>query len=560
VHAELLIRGGTVIDGTGAPGFVADVAVIDGRIAAVGGEHTADAELDAAGCVVAPGFVDIHTHYDAQVFWDGSLTPSCWHGVTTVVAGNCGFSIAPLRAEHRAMMIETLQKVEDMSADTLAAGVNWDAFESYAEYLDAVERTGLMLNFGGYVGHTAVRLYVLGAEASDRPATTEELERMRGLVADSIAAGALGFASSAARTHTGFGGKPVPSRLGDVDEVAALVAPLREAGQGVVALSFGDPITFEDVYTVQQRAGRPTTWTPLLQMQGTDHDSRLKANTEARRAGRAVWGQTAVRPMVFEERLAAPFLMSKYPAVQRLVRLAADEQPALAADPAWRAELKAQYADSPLPAPWSTVTVGASPNQPGTVGHDLAALAREAESTPLDVLADLAIKDRMQTRISFPVANFDTAEVAKLLTSEGVLLGLGDGGAHVNQLCDACFPSELLGTWVRERGVLPLEQAVRKLTAEPADFLGLTDRGRIRVGLAADITVFDPATVTPGPLRRIADFPAGGERLVADQGQGIRHVVVNGTPIRVEGRTAECAVPPGKVLRSGPNGVAAGRG
>jgi N-acyl-D-aspartate/D-glutamate deacylase len=545
-----LIRGGTVIDGSGRPGVVADVAVAGGQIAAVGGVHTAEAELDATGCVVAPGFVDIHTHYDAQVFWDPSLTPSSWHGVTTVVAGNCGFSIAPLRAEHRAMMIETLQKVEDMSAETLRAGVDWDCFESFAEYLDAVERSGVMLNFGCYIGHTAVRLHVLGKEASDRAATADELGQMRALVADGIAAGAMGFASSAARTHTGFGGKPVPSRLGDVDEVATLVEPLRDAGRGVIALSFGDPITFEDVYAIQQHAGRPLTWTPLLQLPGTDHDARLSANTEARQAGQDVWGQTAVRPVVFEERLGAPFLMSKYKAVQALVALPTGEQVVLAADPAWRDQLKAQFADSPLPAPWRLVTVGASPTHPEVVGRDLVTLAAESGTTPLDVLLELAVADRMQTRISFPSANFEAGEVAKLLTADGVLLGLGDGGAHVNQLCDSCFPSELLGTWVRDRGVLGLEQAVRKLTSEPADFLGLTDRGRLSVGLAADITVFDPATIAPGPLRRTRDFPADGERLVADQGQGIRHVIVNGTPVRVDGQAVECPTPPGKVLRS----------
>ena len=233
MDAEIVIRGGMVIDGTGAPGRRADVGVRDGRIVSIGERLRGDRELDAGGQIVAPGFIDIHTHYDAQVFWDPGLTPSSFHGVTTVVAGNCGFSIAPVRSDGVGIVGRTLQHVEDMSFDTLAAGVPWSDFETFPQYLDAVDRSGVALNFGCYVGHTAVRLYVMGEAAYERPATPEELARMQQVVADAMAGGAIGFATSASPTHNGDKGRPVPSRVGDLDElrVIARAAPAGTPGR-----------------------------------------------------------------------------------------------------------------------------------------------------------------------------------------------------------------------------------------------------------------------------------------------------------------------------------------
>jgi N-acyl-D-aspartate/D-glutamate deacylase len=554
VSADLVIRGGLVIDGTGAPGFVADVAVERGTITAIGaGAGTGvdgDRSLDADGCVVAPGFIDLHTHYDAQVFWDPGLTPSSWHGVTTVVAGNCGFSLAPLRPEHRDLMIETLQNVEDMLPDTLRVGVDWDAFGSYGDYLDAVERRGVRVNFGGFVGHTAVRLSVLGAQASDRPATPEELAAMQVLVAEAIDAGALGFATSFGPSHRGVGGRPVPSRLSDMEELLTLLAPLRDSGKGVVAMLPGEGVTIPDVYHVQRAVGRPLTWTPMLVMRNFPHEELLAANDAARRAGQDVWAQTAVRPIVFQETLRRPFVLSSFPTMGALTGADDAARAVAMADPEWRHRLQGEMEVWSLA--WADITVSDSPTRPDVVGRTIQDLAAEAGAKPLDTMLDLALADGLDTRLSIPVANADPVAVGPLLRAEGVLLGLGDGGAHVGQLCDACYPTDLLGRWVRDRGVMSIEAAIRKLTGEPAGFLGLSDRGVLAPGRAADICVFDPATVAPGRLRRVRDLPADGERLVADTGTGIRHLVVNGTPVRVEGEEVNLEARPGTVLRGSP--------
>ena len=255
--ADVVIRGGTVIDGTGRPGVRADVAIDGDTIIEIGSGLRGDREVDAAGQIVCPGFIDIHSHYDAQVFWDPALTPSSHHGVTTVVAGNCGFSIAPVKPSDRELLVRTLMHVEDMSPDTLFAGVPWDSFETFPEYLNAVESRGTVLNYACYVGHTAVRMYVMGEAAYERAATDDEVATMRGIVYDAIAAGATGFATSAAPTHNGEGGRPVPSRVADIDELRSLLMPLRDLQRGVGALLPGGVIPAQQVFDLQRNIGRP---------------------------------------------------------------------------------------------------------------------------------------------------------------------------------------------------------------------------------------------------------------------------------------------------------------
>lgn len=545
---DLIITGGTVCDGTGSPAYGADVEVTGSVITAIGANLHGDRVLDATGCVLAPGFIDIHTHYDAQVFWDPLLTPSSWHGVTTVVAGNCGFSIAPLRREHRDLMVDTLRIVEDMNGDTLRAGVPWDEFESYPDYLDAVARRGVRLNFAGYVGHTAVRLNVMGEEAFERAARPDEIERMRTIVRDAILAGAIGFSTSSVSSHFGAGGRPVPSRAADLDEMVAVTQPLREEGRGVVSIVAGERVGYADVFTLQRRTGRPLTWTPMLAMPGFDHQRWLRANDDARAAGQQVWGQTTCRPIVFQENLANPFTLQRFPAFAELGRGDREARLRSYRDDAWRRRANAEMSDREPAVNWAAITVGETETRADLVGRSLLELAAELQTTPLDLMLDVALSDDLATRFNVAVANFEPAAVGPLLQAEGVLIGLADSGAHVGQLCDACFATDLLATWVRERGVLSLEEAIRKLTSEPAGFLGLTDRGVIAPGKAADICVFDPATVAPGALRRVRDFPAHGERLVADTPVGVRHVIVNGVTVRREGVDVDVAARPGEVL------------
>src|SRR5438034_7504029 len=261
---ELVIKGGTVVDGTGTPGVRADVAIDHGRITAVGANLQGDRVLDAGDHVVAPGFVDIHTHYDAQVFWDPELTPSCYHGVTTVVAGNCGFSIAPTRPADRDLLGRTMEKVEDMDPECLAIGIPWDEFESFPEYLDAVRRRGTMLNFAVYIGHTPLRLYVMGGDAADRPAKPEEIDAMVAMIDEAMEAGAAGFATSRAVTHLGADGRPIPSRVADQAEFEALARAVAGTGRGVVGVNGGEGLGFTDCYKMQSAIGAPITFTAVL--------------------------------------------------------------------------------------------------------------------------------------------------------------------------------------------------------------------------------------------------------------------------------------------------------
>ena len=557
VH-DLVIKGGTVVDGTGAPGFAADVAVQGGRIAEVGKGLLGRQELDAGGHVVAPGFIDIHTHYDAQVFWDPGLTPSSFHGVTTVIAGNCGFSIAPVKPTGVGILGRTLQHVEDMSLDTLVAGVPWDEFEDFGQYLDAVERRGVGLNYGCYVGHTAVRLFVMGDEAYERPATHDEVAAMQQIVATALAAGAAGFASSASPTHNGDGGRPVPSRVADLAELTALAEPLRDAARGVLALLPGGVFSNQQVFDLQRHIGRPITWTALLTIKGYPYHEGVIAEHEAARAqGVDVWPQVSCRPLTFQMNLAEPFTLNMRSSFSALMGLSHDERTATYRDREWRSAAWAELAGrqkGTLPFNWASLSVAESGHHPELIGRNVVELADGRGCTPLDVLLDTSLDDDLTTRFNSVLANDDPDAIAWLLPRDGVLLGLADSGAHVSQLCDACFATDLLGNWVRDREVMSLERAVHKLTAEPAGVYDLDDRGVIEVGRAADLVVFDPDTVAPGPLRRVRDFPADGERLTADAPVGVRHTLVNGTPIRVDNETVVDATGPddrrpGVVLR-----------
>ncbi|MBV8951086.1 MAG: amidohydrolase family protein [Actinobacteria bacterium] len=543
MSAQLVIRGGTVIDGTGAPGVRADVAIENGRISAIGRDLEGDEVLDADEHIVAPGFIDIHTHYDAQVFWDPGLTPSCYHGVTTVVAGNCGFSIAPTRAEHRDLIARTLENVEDMDVAALEAGIPWD-FVTFGEYLASVERHGLGLNYAAYIGHTALRLFVMGDDAYEREAKPDELAQMQSVLRDAMNAGAAGFATSFAPTHRGAEGKPVPSRFASRDEFEALLAVMGEVGRGVVAVAPGENVGIPALYDLQLAVGVPFTYGALLTSPNGAHRKLVEINDAGWERGAQVWPQVSPRPLTFAMTLAEPFTLNMKPSFAALMAGSLDARREAYADPEWRRTTSEQWKGmSGFGTPrWDTYDVAESRAHPELNGSRIADIARQRGTTPFDAVLDLALDEPdLALRVRAVLLNDDADEVAFLLAQEHCTLGLSDAGAHVGQLCDAPEPTDFLGNWVRDRGVVPLEAAVRKLTGVQADLFGLRDRGYLRDGAWADVVVFDPATVAPGPLRRVRDFPAGSERLTADQASGIRHLVVNGTPVQVDGTRREGA-------------------
>ncbi|MDI2128039.1 N-acyl-D-amino-acid deacylase family protein [Yinghuangia seranimata] len=549
-----VLRGGLVADGTGGALYRADVALSAGRVTELGPDVEAmpgDRVLDASGCVVAPGFIDVHTHYDAQVFWDPACTPSSYHGVTTAVLGNCGFSLAPCRPDRRALMVRMLHDLEDMRTDTLEAGIGW-GFATFGEYLDAVERLGPVINLAAYVGHSAVRIDVMGEEAYEREATDLEVAEMRMAVRDALAAGAIGFATSASPT-----GRRCPSRFAGAAETTGLLDELRDAGRGVASFVPGGAFDHAALYELQPRIGRPFTWTALLALADGRHREWADLHRAGTAAGADVHPQVTCRPLVAQTTLLAPFALraaslAELEGSSMLLRAAAYR------DRGWRDRLAAELAEGLLAPRWDRWFVAESGDE-ALVGRTVAEVAEERDTAPLDCALDIALADDLATRFTVVLANDDEAEVADLLTLDGAVLGLSDAGAHPDQICDAVLPTDLLGGWVRDRGVLALPAAVRKLTGEPADLFGLADRGYLRVGAAADVVVFDPAAIGPGPIRRVTDFPADADRLVADAPTGVRHVLVAGVPIRCEERQVDRPIDfwghaPGRVLRSTADG------
>ncbi|MGZ4785228.1 MAG: N-acyl-D-amino-acid deacylase family protein [Acidimicrobiales bacterium] len=561
---DLVIRGGTVVDGTGAPGIAADVAIEDGRVVAIEpGDALADAEaretIDATGRVVAPGFVDIHTHYDAQILWDRMLTVSPWHGVTTVVTGNCGFGVAPTRPAHRDLIVRTLEKVEGMSAAALRAGLGepWP-FETFPEYLDAVEARGPAINVAPMIGHTPVRLAVMGEESTEREATPDEVAAMRAIVAEAIEAGALGFATSKSTTHVGYEGRPVPSRAATVDEIATIAGALGEAGRGVIQATMGSGFAFHEFAEIAKATGRPISWTALLAGAGGPGISAmlLSESIKLLDQGIPVHPQVSCRPLNFEFTMAEPFpfeSMRLFAPISAAPDLATKRR--IYADAEFRREFRDKLSGGKagvLGGSWDRTVVSWFPPDPGLEGSNVAGLATERGIDPSDLVLDLAIESDLAARFRMAVLNYDEDEVEVLLTDPHTMLGLSDAGAHASQLCDSGFSTHLLSRWVRERKALTLEDAVRKLTSEPAEIFGITDRGLLAPGRAADVVVFDPATVACSDLRRVHDQPAGADRLVADA-IGIDAVVVNGVTIRRAG--ADVVDPrgplPGRLLRNG---------
>ena len=553
VH-ELVVRGGMVADGTGHEARLADIGVDNGRVTAIGSGLRGEDTLDAEGCLVGPGFIDLHTHYDPQVLWDPFLSPSSQLGVTSVVAGNCGFSIAPCPPALRDSMIRTLVSVEDMSADTLRAGIDW-SFETYGEYLGAVAKRGTAINFGGYVGHTAVRLWVMGDDAYERAATPDEIARMAGVVSGAITSGALGFSSDRSPFHRGDGGRRVPSAMATREEVEAIWRAVAAQGWGLIHVAPGED--FEWVYELQPTIGVPVTWSAILAyppdaVSKAPWSHKLERHRIGSDRGANVHPQVTCRPLIFQISMADPSSFYVVPAFA--VVSAADRagRIKLYGDPAWRQRAR-QEIDSGkyVDIRWDRCRVTETSDQ-SAEGVSLAELADRRGSHPLDVALDIALADDLKTRVTVTFGNDDPDAVALLLQEPGCVLGLSDAGAHVGQMCDSIMPLDFLANWVRDRKLMSPEEGIRRLTGELADLIGLHQRGYLREGLAADMVVLDWDRLSPGGTHRVADFPAAGSRVTADDPSGLRHIVVNGVPIRRDEEPVAAGPLPGQLLSNRP--------
>jgi len=552
---DLKITGGTIVDGTGASRYLGDLGIKDGRIVAMG-DAPAEAQrsIDATGRIVAPGFVDIHTHYDAQVLWDPLVSCSPWHGVTTIVMGNCGFSVAPTRPEHRDLIMRTLENVEGMSVEALRAGLGDWGFETFPEYLDALDTNGCAVNMAAMVGHTALRMYVLGEEATEREATEGEIARQRELVTEALEAGALGFATSRATTHVGYEGRPVPSRLATSEEIIEIAQALGDVG-GVMQATQGRGLSHDEFARIAETTGANVSWTALLASTlgpGSHLKDLEKAHALADR-GLPVFPQVAVQPIQFEMSWKAPFIYEGMRVFQPVAQSDFEGRKAYYGDRDWREQFKDKAGNGgKIGDRWARTEITWFPPDPSMEGKNVQVLADELGQDPVDVMLDMALDADLDMRIVQDVVNHDRDEIDELLHDPTTVIGLSDAGAHASQLCDAKYSTEFLSTFVRERESFDLEQAVHMLTQRPAQIFGIEDRGTLNDGGWADVVVFDMENVGHEGKRRVYDLPAGADRLVSDA-TGIDAVVVNGTIIRQHGEDAVSAESslPGKLLRHG---------
>ncbi|HET9728983.1 MAG TPA: amidohydrolase family protein [Acidimicrobiia bacterium] len=558
---DLIIRNGTVVDGTGAPGVRADLGIQGGRIAAIGAvDESARRTIDAEGKVVAPGFVDIHTHYDAQVFWDTTLSPWPLHGVTTVIGGNCGFTIAPLEPEHGDYLMRMLARVEGMPIGALESGVPWD-WRSFGEYLDRIDGT-LAPNAGFLVGHSTIRRVVMGDRATKGEASADDVAAMRELLGASLAAGGMGFSSSWARTHNDAAGDMVPSRYANEDEMVALCRVVRDHPgttlEFIPCVGLFEDFAPEIMTKMSVAADRPVNWNVLFVGKHSDAmtDHNLGASDYARERGGRVLALTV--PFVPSPRICFDngFLLDTIPGWEKPMALPHDEKKAMLASRDGRAVLR-DAASQPSTGfqlgNWGVYVINetfAAENKRWE-GKQVSEIAAARGVDEFDALCDIVVADDLMTGFGFPSRPDDdeTWQARMKVWRDGrAVVGASDAGAHLDFLATFNYSTVLLGEPVRARGLMPIEEAVHLLTDVPARLYGIKDRGRIADGWHADIVVIDPETVGPQPVRMRFDLPTGAPRLYGGA-DGIDHVLVNGAEIVDHGEFTDAR--PGTLLRSG---------
>jgi N-acyl-D-aspartate/D-glutamate deacylase len=539
---DLVVRNARICDGSGGPSRYGSVAITDRKIVAVdknlsGGKR----EINGDGLTLAPGFIDIHTHYDAQISWDRLLTPSCWHGVTSVLMGNCGVGVAPCGPSQREVLAWDLVNVEAMSYEVLMNAVSWE-WESFPQYIDAIKRHGTALNIAMMVPLAPLRFYAMGEASMERAANAAEIERMAQLLREAVNAGACGFSLTISPQHIGYRGRPLVCRLAGNEELTALAHVLRQAGRGIIQINLprsqNGLITdhsYDTVTLLARESGRPVTFTPFVTMPGCAPDlvEQLRARLEpAWREGLRIRTQTGCRPIKIYLNLKEPFIFGAYaawkPAINRNLQDQIDYYRSAQFRTAFREEMK-QGMGVAFRNRWDLLVVARTYKDANKrfLNKNIMQVASMVGKDPLDAFLDLALDENLDTGFTLAAANYEEDMLIKQIQADYMMIGLSDAGAHVDQLCDAGMPTHLLAEWVRKRGLMTLEEGVRRLTSDPADFFGFVNKGRVAPGYDADLVLFNPEELELLPQEWVQDLPCGRQRIV-ERAEGYACTIVGG--------------------------------
>ena len=541
---DVLIRGARVCDGRADKSFHADVGVRDGMIALVGrADEPAKQVIDAGGLALMPGIIDLHTHYDAQVTWDATLSPSVALGVTTAVMGNCGFGIAPCPPSLRETLLRNLSVVEGMNVDALLAGTQWD-FETFPQYLDMLERRRPLANLAVLAQHSTIRNAVMGEDASaSRSPSPAQLEKMRTLVAEALDAGAIGFASSFSPNHSGWGSRPMPSTMAPDEELKALVAVLGEKQRGIFVMATGSRATPEFMETLAADTGRPAFMVTVLTMYNRAEPDRARQMydrcAKALARGREVYIHANCQPLSFDFTLREPYILYSHDAFDRIKPAPAEARAQLYREQAFRDRLRYNFKH-----PKQGILFYGDWSQVERDGVAVTELAKRERKDPLEYVFDLPLDVQLVAKLY----QNDDAGVAPLLKHPAGVIALSDAGAHLIYFCDAGYGLHFLAHWVRETGTFTLEEGVRRLTSDPARKYRIPRRGLIAPDHHADLLLFDPSRVGVSKLRRVNDLPGGGQRMLRDP-EGVHGVWVNGVQVFDGSRYTALDSGPGQVLR-----------
>ncbi len=569
---DIVIRGGTILDGTGGEAFTGDIAIDNDRLTAIGGKAgAAKREIEANGLLVTPGWVDVHTHYDGQATWDPVLAPSSWHGVTTILFGNCGVGFAPVRKEHREDLIDLMEAIEDIPGTALAEGLTWD-WESFPEYLDALDRMPRTIDIATQIPHHPLRVFVMGERGINREAATaQDIAEMRRLTEESLRAGAFGFTTSRTYSHKTNDGQLVPGHFAEEQELYGIGQAMAAVGGGTFGMNsdfVDETAEFAWMTRLSKETGRPVWFLLTDRVKDPMRWRRLmQAVHKARGEGASITAQVAGRPVGIIQGVAGSFNpFAIRPSYIPLERLSPKERIERMHDPALRAQLLSEepserqlarlsQARQNMVGRWDKMFVmsGTTPDYEPSPEKSIAAIAAKCNASPQEVAYDY-LTEKLDNFLFFPIVNYtdgDHETVREMLTDPGTLLGLSDGGAHCGAIVDASVPSFMLSHWGRDRKRgpgLPLPQLVKMQTSETADFFGFKDRGRLRPGLRADVNIIDFDGLRLHQPEVVQDLPAGGRRLV-QRVDGYRATFVAGTPVFENGE--DTGVRPGRLVRAG---------